>query len=125
MNSSGDRQVPPGAPSARLTRHALYEHDLDDLRRRGEPTEGMSNLAPAPTITTEASEDRYRRVLALIKANGLYDMQPTASQLERNREMDEMFREMEEEEQRRLDEVICHSGLQNFLGRWLSDNWSS
>ncbi|KAH8804572.1 hypothetical protein F5884DRAFT_859196 [Xylogone sp. PMI_703] len=63
MSYNKSREILQGA-GARLTRQALHELDLEDMRRRGEPTEGMK-----PFSRSDAAYQEYlAQLLAALEA---------------------------------------------------------
>jgi hypothetical protein len=71
MSDGVARDAPPERGPARLTRHALFSLRLEEMRRRGEPTDGMSQLAPTPSHSSEDSRERVARCRALVHARGI------------------------------------------------------
>ena len=51
----------------RLTRRALFEFELEEMCRRGEPTESMLLRAPEPSITTVSSSVRREMVAQCVR----------------------------------------------------------
>jgi hypothetical protein len=91
----------------RLTRRALFDLRLDDMRRRGEPTEGMSQRAPTPSYSSEDSKEREARGLALIKAHGITSMWSSERErLQRHGEKLQALQDQRDEEQRLWIEVF-------------------
>lgn len=85
---------PPEDGPSRLTKHALFEHTLAEMRLRGEPTEGMSALAPTRTETSSA---RCRRLIAAAEEFGLDKLQYKASP-ESLASRERRYKQYEEEE---------------------------
>jgi hypothetical protein len=88
------QEVAPTRP-ARLTRRALFDLRLEEMRQRGEPTEGMSQLAPTMSFTTEDSDERAARVFALCMANGVHDDSPWM--IAENKRLEQEAKERQEE----------------------------
>jgi hypothetical protein len=72
----------------RLTRRALFDLRLQEMRRRGESTDGMSQLAPTISWPKEDSEVRGARVLALMMADPI-NQNPNSSWMVAERERQE------------------------------------
>ncbi|RMZ77655.1 hypothetical protein DV738_g4221, partial [Chaetothyriales sp. CBS 135597] len=93
-----------GAPPP-LTRRALFDLTLEDMRRRGEPTEGMSQQAPTLYSTTEDSDERFARLQALVEANGVKS--PSPSEIaERDRQAEIWRKSMKEKRRRELEYLM-------------------
>ncbi|RMD45106.1 hypothetical protein DV735_g112, partial [Chaetothyriales sp. CBS 134920] len=94
----------PKAAPARLTRHALFELGLEDMRRRGEPTEGMSQRAPTVSHPSWNTEAASAHVQALIAANAFVTF--SDSEISRKRRADEVWmKPLRDERERELEEL--------------------
>jgi hypothetical protein len=53
-----------------LTRHALFALRLEEMRQRGEHTEGMSRYAPTASMSSYPTEQRVADEMEYMKQHG-------------------------------------------------------
>ncbi|KAI9172675.1 hypothetical protein HJFPF1_02185 [Paramyrothecium foliicola] len=111
----------------RLTRRALFELTVEQMKQRGESTADLH--PPTPSLTTEGSVERSERVMALVLANGVSSV-GSSIRAERKSVMKEL-RDLEENEKRKEEQELQAwyaqrprppSELASFQGRTLGSN---